>query len=126
MKKTISAFLFISLSAAASDLVYCPEIVDCNHNQCIVEQDWSMIPSQWLNDGQYRVSYVSAPYRLEDGGYPICVYTHTEHTQTLMLRARPDAQLVIFEDEQTGWRREESWGECRPDPLSDCPLRVLL
>jgi hypothetical protein len=130
MKKIVSAFLVASFSATASNLVYCPEIVECTYNQCTVEQDdnqyWSMITSPWLNNGQYQVSYISAPYRLEDGGYPICVYTHTEYYQTLTLRARLDAKLVIFEDENTGWRREESWGECRPDPLSDCPLQALL
>jgi GH43 family beta-xylosidase len=129
MKKIIAAFLFISFCAHASDLIFCPSFIECDNNYCVFDQDnyWSAITQLTVPEninGQYRVSYVSAPYHIEDGGYAICVYTHTEQYQTLMLRARSDAKLVIFEDAYTRWRREESWGECRPNPLEACPLQL--
>jgi hypothetical protein len=134
MNKLITLFLFVALSASASasDLVYCPQVVECLNTDCTFEQDdnlyWSAISNlcdpDRLQDGSYHPSYVSAPYRAEDVGYAICVYTHAVSKQTLMLRARLSAKLLIFEDTHTHWRREESWGECRPTPLENCPLQV--
>lgn len=112
--------------------VYCPELVVCTHNLCEFEQDdhqyWSQITNlcdpRGIKDGVYLNTYVSAPYYIGQGGYPICVYTHDQGFETLMLRARLSARLIILEDEYTAWRREESWGECRPNPQEICPLQV--
>lgn len=132
MTKIMPALLFFSLTASASDLVYCPPLTECVNGRCTFEQDannyWSAITNpcdpEHLRDGEYPLTYVSAPYRVQDGGYAICVYTHPESRQTLMLRARLNARLVVFQDEYSAWRREESWGECRPTPLRDCPLQM--
>ncbi len=134
MKKIINLWflLFWACIAYANERVYCPEWVECLQEDiaaCTFEQGtpayWlpiSHVSSELFQAGKYRVSYVSAPYDINDGGYAICVYTHTEIHQALMLRARPDAFLIIAEDETSAWRHEESWGECRPEPLWECPL----
>lgn len=131
MKNFLLLFLFLlQLTAYAGDRIYCPEALQCTALACVFEESamayWMPITraSETILPGDYTVSYVSAPYHAEDGGYAICVYTHTEVYQTRMLRALPDVPLVVDEDMETQWRREETWGECKPVPMDACPMRV--
>lgn len=128
MKKYFLLFLFQTI-ASATELVYCPAALQCTTQSCEFTQHaqayWSPVTrtGETILPGEYALSYVSAPYHKDDGGYAICVYTHNEVYQTRMLRATPGIHLVIFEDPQTTWRPEESWGECRPETMAACPLQ---
>lgn len=131
MKHLFFLFLFfIQTTAHATDLVFCPDVIQCTTQSCEYTQQtekyWTPIAraGETILPGEYALSYVSAPYQPEDGGYAICVYTHSDVYQTRMLRAIPGITLVIFEDAQTAWRHEESWGECRPEPLEACSMQL--
>ena len=125
MKRILFLF-FICTSLYAVEPVYCPEQLECTVSGCASPDElWVTVTraNEVILPGVYNVSYVSAPYDA-DGGYAICVYTHTDVYQTRMLRAAPGMPIVVMIEPQSQWRHEESWGECRPEPLTACPMRL--
>lgn len=128
---SLSAIL-LSEPVWAHEPVYCPQEVICSQNgnasSCLFEQHergyWndpvaSHYPPSVLQ-GKYALSYVSAPSYSRDPGYAICVYTHTDVSQTLTIQAKPESNLERLDSPD--WRANESWWECEPYTFESCPL----
>jgi hypothetical protein len=132
MQKIIGLFLLLfSVSTLAH--IYCPSQVICEEaaqvDSCHFEQTlrgfWQWVPgkrTQPVLAGIYYHTYASAPDVNDASGYAICVYTHEAMAQTLSLRAQPGFNIVADLLPHAGWRREEFWWECVPEPAEVCPM----